>query len=79
MVVAVVILEFADAIIFDVMVCPSAVTLLAKIALINDDDDVPDGDDETIDGVDDTVIEFDDEFIGRFIGVEYIEVIGIFC
>lgn len=80
MLVAVVILGFTDAIIFVGMFCPSAVTLLAKIALINDDDDVPDDDDVTMDGEAETVIDDTDvEFMVRLIGDEYIDVIGRFC
>lgn len=79
MLVAVVILGFTDAIMFDVIVCPSAVTLLANIALINDDDDVPDDVAVIIDGVDETIIDwFDDEITGRFICGEYM-VAGTFC
>lgn len=45
----------------------TVVTLLAKIALINDDDVVPDGDDVTIDGADDTSTELVDcRMFGRF-------------
>lgn len=59
MVVAEIILGFIDGIMFVVMfgvptTVPSTdVTLLARIALISDDDDVPLGDDVTIDGADD--------------------------
>ena len=38
----------------------TVVTLLAKIALINDDDEVPLGDDVTIDVADETSVEFVD-------------------
>lgn len=66
MLVAVIILGFIDGIIFVVMFCvpttvPSTdVTLLARIALISEDDEVPLGDEVTIDGADDIMVEFVD-------------------
>lgn len=64
--VALIILGFIDGNMFVVIfgvpitVPSTVVTLLARIALINDDDEVPLGDDVTIDGADETSAEFVD-------------------
>lgn len=66
MLVAVIILGFIDGTKFVVMfgvpitVPSTVVTLLAKIALIKDDDEVPVGDDVTIDVADETSVELVD-------------------